>query len=107
MLLGKLLLLILLLGRLLLLLTLINWRLLLLGGHGGVGWKDINFKIVIITLDWIYSSVNIPIIPIGYSRLSKYILPLTGYSNPNLTSSPIDPHKLNQFLIIMSIDQQN
>jgi hypothetical protein len=50
--------------------------------------------------------VNIPIIPIGYSRLSKYILPLTDYSNPDLTSSPIDPHKLDQFLITISIDQQ-
>jgi hypothetical protein len=51
--------------------------------------------------------VYIPIIPIGYSRLFKYILPLTDYSNPNLTSSPIDPYKLGQFLITMSIDQQN
>jgi hypothetical protein len=51
--------------------------------------------------------VNIPIILIGYSRLSKYILPLTDYSNPDLTSSTIDPHKLDQFLITMSIDQQS
>ncbi len=49
-----------------------------------------------------------PYYPTRILRLFKHNL--TSYQttkNPDLISSPIDPHKLDQFLITMSIDQQN